>query len=235
LRFFLALIVFVVLILPHDSHSGVRFADVGFEVSGMVGAVSPTDFNQLFAERDADAVNHVYGFGAAALLPLGAGFRASVGSGYFRGESGEGTVYLYAGPAPLPSGVPTPVDFTVESVPLTGTVDFVLKNRFAAVTLGTTLEMYFLTVTRRIHEQPALEFNGDERSTNATIPGLSVTVGVEWAVNPRTYLGFRGGYRFAEGDMSFPDGPDGDRPFDLSGGFVTVLFRVHPWLRASVD
>jgi hypothetical protein len=123
----------------------------------------------------------------------------------------------------------------VESVPLTGTVDFVLTNRFAALTLGTTLEMHFLSVTRRIHEQPALNFEGDESSTNATIPGLSVTVGVEWAVNQRAFLGLRGGYRFAEGDMQFPDVPDVDYRFDLSGGFATILIRVHPWQRASKE
>lgn len=233
MRFFLALVVVVVLVLPRDSHSGVRFADVGFEVSGVVGDISPTDFNQIVAMSDADAVTWVYGLGAAAVLPLGARFRASVGSGYFRGESGEGTVDLFA--APLPTGVPTPIDYVVESVPLTGTVDFVLTNGSPTLTLGAALEMHFLSVTRRIHEQPALDFAGAEQSASATIPGLSVTVGVEWAVNQRIFLGFGGGYRFAEGDVPFFQLPDVDFRFDISGGFATMLIRVHPWQRVSKD
>jgi hypothetical protein len=223
----------VVLVLPRDSYSRVRFADVGFEVSGVVGDIAPKDFNQIVAMNNADAMTWVYGFGAAAVLPFGERFRASVGSGYFRGKSGEGTVDLFA--APLPTGVPTPTDYVVESVPLTGSVDFVLTNPLTALTLGAALEMHFLSVTRRIHEQPALDFAGAEQSASATIPGLRVTVGVEWAVNQRVFLGFGGGYRFAEGDVPFFQLPDADFRFDLSGGFATLLIRVHPWQRVGKD
>jgi hypothetical protein len=131
--------------------------------------------------------------------------------------------------------VPTPADYVVESVPLTGSVDFLLTNSIPAVTLGAALEMHFLIVTRRIHTQPALAFAGAEQSASATIPGLSVTVGIEWPVNQTIFLGFRGGYRFAEGEVPLFQLPDYNYRFDLAGPFATMLIRVHPWQRVSKD
>jgi len=232
-RLLLALIVVVVVMLPYGSHAGVRFADLGFEVSGMVGDISPTDFNQLLAVNDAGALTWVYGFGAAAVLPIGERFRASVGSGYTRSKSGEGAIVLFA--APSPTGVPTPIDYAVKSVPLTGRVDVVFTNRPSVLTLGAVLEMNFVRVTRRIHEQPALNFSGDEDSESATIPGLSVIAGAEWPVNQWAFLGVGVGYRFAEGDVPLFQFPDVDYRFDLGGAFATLLIRVHPWPRVSED
>jgi hypothetical protein len=231
MRFFLPLIVFAVLVSPGESRAGIRLADIGFEVSGGVGDISPTDFNRLLAVYDAHAVTSVYGVGAAVVLPIGERFRASVGSGYFRSKGGEGTMVIAR--APDPTGVPTPVDFVVESVPLTGAVDFALTNGSPTVTVGAVFEMHFLTVTRDIHEQPVLGFQGDEDSEKATIPGLSVTVGVEWAVTRSIFMGGGVGYRFAKGDMPLFQIPGADYPFDLGGAFATLLIRVHPWRRVS--
>ena len=65
-----------------------------------------------------------------------------------------------------------------------------------------------------------------------------MTVGIEWPVNQRTFLGFRGGYRFAEGEAfyidEFPPG-ENNAPLDLGGAFATILIRVHPWQRVSKD
>lgn len=233
MRSFLVLVVVAVLVFPQDSHSTVRFADIGFEVSGLVGDISPADFNQIVALSDADPMAVVYGVGAAALLPLGERFRVSVGSGYYRAKSGQGTFELFDGQSPV--GFPTPTDYLVESVPLTGTVDAVLTDGSPALTLGAALEMHFLSVTRTIDEQPALDFPGSEQDAKATIPGLSLTAGVEWAVGQKVSLGFAGGYRFSKGDVPFFQFPDLAFRFDLSGPFATVLVRVHPWQRAGKD
>jgi len=168
----------------------------------------------------------------AAVLPLGELFRASIGSGYFRSQPRE---VSYIPPnATVPGGYPA--DYVVESVPLTGRVDYLATESVPVVSLGVAVEMHILTVTRRIHTQPALE-NGDaERSVSATVPGWSMTVGIEWPVNQRIYFGVRGGYRFAEGEV--PEVPSFESPeqnyrFDVAGPFATVLIRVHPWHRNS--
>jgi hypothetical protein len=231
-RILLVLIVVVVLTFPNESHSGVRLADVGFEVGGAVGVVSPTEFNEYFDISDADAMTWVYGFGAATVLPLGEIFRVSIGSGYTRSQSRKG---LFLDPSA--TMVPIPADYVVESVPLTGRVDYLATESIPIVTVGVALEMHFLTVTQRIHAQPALGFV--EQSASATIPGLSGTIGIEWPLNQKIFLGLRGGYRFTEGDVPFFDRyriPEDEKyRFDLAGPFATMLIRVHPWQRASKD
>jgi hypothetical protein len=230
-RFLLVLICVVVLAFPNESHSGARFADVGFEVSGAVGVLPPNQYQQGVDIDDADARPWVYGFGAAAVLPLGEYFRASIGSGYFRSQSREGH---FIPPSEDP-WLPYSADYLFESVPLTGGVDFLLTESITpAVTLGVTLETHFLTVTRRVHEQ-----SGYDGSASTTITGLSMDLGIEWPMNQRIFLGFGGGYRFAEGEEpnidKFP--PPGEQiyPLDLGGAFATLLIRVYPWQRVSKD
>ena len=229
MRNVLLLIVVVILAFPDESHSGVRFADVGFEIGGSVGVLSPTQFNQVTGISDADATTWVYGFGAAAVLSLGELFRASIGAGYSRSQSHEG---LYI--APNATMAPAPAHYKLESVPIAGGVEFLLTESITpAVILGAAFEMHFLTVTRSVNTQPG--YNG---SASTTIPGLSMNVGIEWPVNERTFLGFRGGYRFVEGEALYIDrfAPGEDSAsLNLGGAFATILIRVHPWQRINKD
>ena len=233
MRSMLALVVVLVLLSPNDSRSAVRLADVGFEVSGLAGDISPTDLNDIIAVMGiADPMTVVYGLGAAALLPVTQRLRVSVGSGYYRAKSGEGSIQIFASPSP--TGYPTTTEFQVESVPLRGMVDVTLTDRSPVLTLGAALEMHFMSLTRTIDEVPALGFPGDEQHSSANIPGLSVTAGVEWAVGQRVFMGFGGGYRFAKGDVPLFQFPT-DIRLDLSGPFAMMLIRVHPWLIGGKD
>lgn len=227
-RCLLILIAVVVVMFPNESHSGIRLADVGFQAGGLAEMVSPIGFDQYFNMYDTDEMTWVYGFDAAAVLPLGELFRASIGSGYFRSQRVEG---LFVSPNATMPGAPA--YYVVESVPLTGKVDYLATESVLVVTLGVAVEMHFLTVTQQIPSQSAAAQSG-----STTVPGWSVNIGIEWPVNQRTFLGFGGGYRFAEGEAPYSrymSPLDEKDRIDLSGPFATVLIRVHPWQRVSKD
>jgi hypothetical protein len=227
-RFLLVVIVVVVLMFPNESHSGIRLADVGFQVDGAVGVESPIEFNKYFNMYDTDEMTWVSGFCAAAVLPLGELFRVSIGSGYFRTQSVEG---LFRDPSATMRGAPA--YYVVESVPLTGRMDYLATESIPVVTLGVAMEMHILNVTQHIPSQ-----SGAAQSGSTAIPGWSVNIGIEWPVSQRIFLGFGGGYRVAEGEApySFYVAPSDEKDrFDLGGPFATVLIRVHPWKRVSKD
>ena len=104
-----------------------------------------------------------------------------------------------------------------------------LPNHAPTLTVGAAFEMHFISVTRRIYEQPVLDFPGAEQSATASIPGLSLMGGLEFVLSQKFLLGLSAGYRFAQGDVPYFQFPNTDFRLDLSGAFARLWVRVHPW------
>ena len=199
-----------------------------FELDMARGGVSPSEYNEILGRLGLEEIDRLWGvnFGVAQDLRwnLDAAFRV----GYLVGSTNVGEIFVGS---PFPR-VPSGFEFETTTVPLSIGAEYRIEGESAALIIGISGEINFVTLTMRIFENKAAGVTGFERDTDTTLLSLNTTLGAEWTVMTKFAWGFRGGYRLSEtGDVAFPGDPRIQVPFDVSGAYASVFIAVRPWAK----
>ena len=218
----------VIAVVPELSRAESFKDNLGFELVGGMGSVSPTDVNDVVGRLGLEPIDRMYGLGVGVFHEPKAMLRVYGGLGYMRGSTSDGTVTL----TDVNGAVLGTADYRyrTSSVPITLGIAYKAVNGLAAFLIGVSGEVHFVNLTSEIDGSGSSGNTSESNSTTAL--GVSGTVGAEWAVSDVVGLGLRGGYRLAEGDLTFP-GTNEDVKVDLSGGFGALYVTFTPWRKSA--
>ncbi len=222
----------VVLVLIASSACRARsFVEaMGFEIGGVTGPIQPDEYNEVFDRIGVGDLDQLAGFTVGLMGDLDPNIRVAIRSGYLRGSTGTGQIYIRQIPFPM---ISTEFKYTAETIPLSVGADFRLVNKATALVASLAGEIHFLSLTETLEPQPLAEFSGSEESSRATLLGFNGAIGVEWQASRVVLIGLRGGYRFAEDAIAYPSDSSFSPSFDISGGYGGMYLIVRPWTRVN--
>ena len=213
-----------------DARSDSGFTSIGFELSGSIGSMSPDEFNEVFDRLGFEPIDRVYGLSAGVFFDPVPALRVFGTVGFMRGSTNKQQISLSDANGMLIAN--TEWRYFVTSIPVAIGAGYRLAGDRVALVLSMAGEIHFVSVTSET--EASGEFEGYEKSSRSTSPGVSGTIGVEWKLTNISWIGLRGGYRLARTDLSFPDAPSlGELSMDLNGVYGAVYVTIQPWFRGS--
>jgi hypothetical protein len=213
-----------------EVRSDTGFKSIGFELSGSIGGISPDEFNEVFIRLGFEPIDRVYGLSGGVFFDPVTALRVFGAVGYMRGSTDNQQISISDAEGKLIAN--TDWRYYASSIPVAIGAGFRLAGNRVALVLSLAGEYHFVSVTTET--EASGEFEGYEKSSSTTSPGVSGAIGVEWEPTNILWLGLRGNYRYVSADLSFPDAPSfGELSLELSGIYGAVYVTIQPWLRGS--